>query len=608
MCKRGLGSFRVVLTAIHLVPALLGAQPAGSTRSATVADVRYEVVFDSVTADNREIRVQMTFRAASRDPVLLSLPAWTPGAYEISNFARNVLNFTATAEDQPLDWDKLDFDTWRIQPTGAQTVAVSFDYRADTLDNAMAWTRPDFAFFNGTNFFLYPENRPLEFPARVTIRTEADWAVATAMTPAGAPREFTAANYHDLVDMPVFVGRLDVDSARIDGHWFRLATYPRGQLAGEARRSFWNEVRAMMPVMSQVFGETPWATYTTLILFEESHPDLFGLEHQNSHVGIHNPRFIGTPDLASITAHEIFHAWNVKRLRPVEMVPYDYSRPQPTTLLWISEGITDYYADLALVRAGIIPAEQFYERTTGKIQEVAQAPAVALEDASLSTWIDPTDGSRYLYYPQGSLAGLLLDILIRDASDNRASLDHVLRALYHATYRAGQGFTVEQWWPAVSRAAGGRSFAEFAERYVDGRQPFPYAEVFPLAGLGLQSDTTQVPRLGVVAITDDAGVRVTAVSPGSSAADAGVRVGDHLVRVDDVDIVEPAASFAEFRARYQSAPEGSTLTIVVSRDGREQTLTGRLRFADMVTYRLSADPKASPKAVRIRDGILTGRE
>lgn len=574
-------------------------------RSAPIADVRYEVTFNAQTAANNELTVRMTFRAAGREPVLLSFPAWTPGAYEISNFARKVTGFEATAGDQALDWDKLDHDTWRVQPTAAQTVTVAFTAQADSLDNAMSWSRPDFLLFNGTNVFPYPEGRPLEFAARVAVRTEADWSVATGMTPAGAAREYTAGNFHDLVDMPFFVGRLDVDSAQIEGKWHRLATYPRGIFAGAARRGFWDQLRAMTPAMSRVFGETPWDSYTTMIIFEASFPGASALEHQNSHVGIYTPAIIGSPFLPSITAHEIFHAWNVKRLRPAELWPYDYDQPQPTTLLWVSEGITDYYADLALVRGDIIPTDLFIEITQRKIEDVANNPPVALEDASLSTWIDPVDGSRYVYYPKGSLAGLLLDIMIRDASDNRASLDLVLRDLYTTAYKAGRGFTVEQFWQAVSRAAGGKSFAEFAERHIDGRDPLPYAQVFPLGGFAFRADSARVPRLGVNTGLDSTGVVVTAVTPGSSAEDAGVQPGDRLIRVGDVEVV--GQEFGdEFRARYQTVVEGSPLTITVRRGGRTLTLTGRLRFVPVVTYALEAEPDPSAKAARIRDGILKG--
>ena len=205
---------------------------------------------------------------------------------------------------------------------------------------------------------------------------------------------------------------------------------------------------------------------------------------------------IGNPLLASITAHEIFHAWNVKRLRPAEMVPYDYHQAQPTPWLWVSEGITDYYADLALVRGGIIDSTQFLALTANKANTVDMTPPTALEDASLSTWIHPEDGSGYIYYPKGSLAGLLLDIQIRDASDNARSLDDVMRQLYQNTFKKGRGFTAADFWPEVSRAAGGRPFEDFLARYVDGRESYPFDRILPLAGMRVALDTLREPRLG----------------------------------------------------------------------------------------------------------------
>ena len=592
---------------VTLAVAPLPAHPQNVVTSAAINDVRYEVTFDSVTAQSRQIMVRMTFRTGGAEPVALSLPAWTPGAYELSYFARNVLNFSATAGAKALPWDKLDYDTWRVRPEGAQSVTVSFAYVADALDNAMAWSRPDFALFNGTNVFLYAEGRPLDQPARVTIRTTPGWGVATGLARGTQPGEFTAPNFHDLVDMPVFVGKLEVDSAQIAGKWYRLATYPVGALSGASRAEFWGQMQGFMPPLIAVTGEAPWDAYTVMMILDPQYPGASALEHQSSHVGIYNPGIVqSAPLLPSITAHEVFHAWNVKRLRPADLWPYVYDRAQPTTLLWVSEGITDYYADLGLVRGGVITPAQFYAATREKIDNVAGAPPTALEDASLSTWIHPQDGSGYLYYPKGSLAGFLLDIQIRDASDNRSSLDAVLRDLYTRFYQAGKGFTVDDWWQAVTRAAGGTSFEEFDRRYIDGRDPFPYAAVLPLAGLKLQADTSRTPRLGTTTNIDSTGVRVSAVVPGSSAAEAGVRIGDYLVRVGDVTISRDVDFGPAFRARYATQPEGSPLPVVVRRDERTVTLPGKLRLAENVQYAIAEDPAAPAKAVRVRDGILKG--
>ena len=472
MITRQCGTAWALLALLAPAPQGLAAQSAhSSVRSAPIGDVRYDVTINAELGARSLIHSSMTLRTSGADPVLLSLPAWTPGSYALDNFARYITAFSARAGATELRWDKVDFDTWRVFPTGAQTVTVSFDYRSDTLDTGMSGAFEDFAYFNGTNLFLYPEGQSLEFASRVAIHTEPDWLIATGFTSDGAPGRYTAGDYHEVVDMPTFVGRFDLDSMQIDGVWHRMATYPEGVYVGEPRETLWEQIRQLMPPMDAAFGETPFETYTTLMLFDEDYPGASALEHGNSHLGIYIMQAVGSPFLTEVWAHETVHAWIVKRLRPAEMVPYDYGRAQPTTLLWVAEGVDDYYADLALVRGGVVPASRFYQSTANKISSVANTLPVALEDASLSTWIGPVDGTGRVYYDKGSLAGLMLDILIRDASDNRASLDDVMRDLYESTYKAGRGFTEEQWWQAVSRAAGGRSFDDVYRRYIDGRAP-----------------------------------------------------------------------------------------------------------------------------------------
>jgi predicted metalloprotease with PDZ domain len=609
MSSRTLRRWGVIFALLlALVPAALSQQqPAPApVQSADIKNVRYDLTFDSTTASRRTINVAMSFDVAGTGPILLSLPAWTPGAYEITNFARWVIGFTAAGGDSPLAWDKLDYDTWRVQPGSAKSVTVRFDYVADSLDNAMAWSRPDFALVNGTNIFLYPEGRGFDFPSALTVKTEAAWHVATGMTPGRTARTYTASNYHDLVDRPFFVGRTDFDSLRVAGRWTRLASYPAGVLTGTRRQELWDQIGKMIPAEAAVFGETPWESYTTLMIFDQSFGGGSALEHSNSHVGIYNPQFIGNPLLASITAHEIFHAWNVKRLRPADMVPYDYDSPQPTPWLWVSEGITDYYADLALSRGGIIDSSQFMALTSGKAGTVAEAPPTALEDASLSTWIHPVDGSGYLYYPKGSLAGFLLDIMIRDASDNARSLDEVMRQLYQTTYKRRRGFTGADWWGAVSQAAGGRSFADFNARYINGREPFPYNEVLPLAGFRMTTDTVRDPRLGISTTVDSTGVVVNGVAPGGPAEAAGVRPGDHLLAIGDLSVTDPDFGPA-FRKRF-GKEEGAPLPIKVRRGADTLTLNGKVVLGSRVDRKIQWDSAATEKAVRVRNGILKGRQ
>ena len=376
-------------------------------------------------------------------------------------------------------------------------------------------------------------------------------------------------------------------------------------MSGSDRARFWDQVRKMVPPMVNVFGDMPVQSYTTLILFDSSMAGAAALEHSNSHLGIYTPFIVDHEFLPSITAHEIFHLWNVKRMRPSDMVPYRYDREQPTPWLWVSEGITDYYADIVQVRGGVIDSTHFLRLVTGKIGEVSVAPNVALEDASLSAWIRPTDGTQYIYYPKGSITGFALDIMIRDASDNARSLDTVMREVYQSTFKAnGRGFTSQDWWGAVSRAAGGKSFADFNTRYVDGRETIPWTSILPMAGLRLNVDSIREPWIGVSTNVDSAGVMVMEVEPAAAAMAAGVQVGDYLVRVGDIPVSDPDFG-ARYRARYARS-DGETVPLVVRRAGEERTLTlpvrNRLRTIETIVF----DRNASPKAMRIRAGILKG--
>jgi predicted metalloprotease with PDZ domain len=605
MVRIGIASRGLLMaTLLAWTPAAAQTTPAPA-RSAPLTDLRYEITFDSTTAQTRTIKVAMDFTVAGPGPVLLSLPAWTPGAYEISFFARWVSNFAAAAGDRSLTWDKLDYDTWRVQPAGAKSISIHFDYLADTLDNAMAWAQPDFTLFNGTNLLPYPEGRGTDFPATVTVKTEPGWLVATGMA-AGKGGGYQESNYHDLVDKPFFIGRFDYDSTQVAGVWTRLATYPAGTLKGSARSDLWDQIGRMIPAEAAVFGETPWQTYSVMMIFDSAYGGGSALEHTNSHVGIYNSHFIGNPILASITAHEIFHAWNVKRLRPAEMVPYRYDRMEPTPWLWVSEGITDYYADLAMVRGSIVKPDAFMGLTSEKIANVADAPATALEDASLSTWIHPTDGSGYIYYPKGSLAGFMIDIMIRDATNNHHSLDTVMRDLYRTIYKTGRGFTGADWWGAVSRAAGGKKFADFATKYVDGREPYPWDSVLPLAGMRNVADTIREPRLGINTGQDSSGVIVVrGVLPGSPAEAAGVKSGDVLLALGNLAVTD--AGFGQaFRSRF-GKNEGDSLPIKVRRGNDTLTLSSKVVLTARVEHRIVSDSSASAKAARIRDGILTGK-
>ena len=238
------------LAAALLSAPLTAQQPAAAApRSVPLSNLRYEVAFDSATAQRNTLGVTVSFDVGARGAVLLSFPTWTPGAYEVSNFARFVTDFSATAAGKPLDWDKLDYDTWRIDPAGARSVTVRFDYRAASLDNAMAWSRPDFAFVNGTNVFPFPEGRGYDFPATVTVKTQPGWLVATALAAqttgriegrivddAGAPLPGVAV----VATGPSLPGEARIQSA--DDGSFRMVNLPPGVYTVNAALDGFNTV------------------------------------------------------------------------------------------------------------------------------------------------------------------------------------------------------------------------------------------------------------------------------------------------------------------------------------------------------------------------------
>ena len=571
--------------------------------SAPISDISYEITADSSAVGRRQLGVAMSFHVAGTDPVILALPAWSPGHYVLLWFARRVSQFSAQSNGVPLDWRKLDFQTWEIKPRSAGTVRVSFNYLADAVDRAVAWTAPNFAFFNGTNLFLYPAGRGFNWPARVSVRTEPSWRIATGMDPAPGTNSFAAGNYHDLTDMPFYVGRFAIDSTQIAGKWIRLAWWPAASLTPARRDRTFAWLQKFVPAQIAVFGEAPFRNYT---IFQRSDTLVNGggLEHHSSQVDEVTTSGLDAPYLPGLYSHEFFHAWNVKRLRPADMVPYRYDDAQPTTWLWVSEGVTDYYGAVALVRGGVNDSTRFFDFIAGEIASVAGAPPTAVSDASLGSWINPTDGSSGLYYPKGGLTGFLLDVMIRDASDNHVSLDNVMRRLYDATYKHGKGFTGAEWWSEVARAAGGKSFTEFARRYVDGREPLPVDSVLRLAGLRATSDTIREPRLGILTSTDSTGVSITQVSPTGAAAAAGTRVGDRIISIGDFTISNDD-SFEPFRARYAGTTL-TTLPMTVRRGSETITLQLPVRLNVRVQTRVLPVPNASERAVRIRAGILRG--
>jgi len=569
--------------------------------------VRYEV---SLTAAARQFHVTAEFPAAGKDTLLVSLPAWSPGSYEIQNYARYVFGFGAkNAAGQALRWDRGDKDTWRIVTGGADRVTAEFNFAADTIDLSIARTVDNFAQFLGTNLFLFEEGQ-LGRPAEVRFRVPTGWQVTTALK-GPVNGVYRANDYHELADAMTFLGRYSLDSLQADGKWIRVAVWPAADYTPAAARNIRNGIAKMAPVQNKIMGEAPYDSYT--IFFNVIHEPIDfggGLEHSSSQFDIMPALAFADPSgklgdfMYPLISHEFFHLWNVKRIRPAEMWPYDYHQEQYTPLLWWSEGVTDYYADLTNFRSGLWTADQFLDNTRSNIDQVDQiAEPWSAEDGSEATWIHELYvNSSQMYYPKGSLLGFLLDISIRDATDNAHNLDEVTRALYKNYYRQSKGFTTADLLREL-RTAGMPDVEGFYSRYIDGRDSLPYEAVFAKAGLVFSRQVVTVPFVGVSSGATPSGeLIVQQITPGSSADQAGVEPGDVLVSIGDLKVSSAQDWGNDFRTRYRGKT-GQPLAIVVRRGGKELTLNGTVKERTSSRVSLTRAPNPTAKQARIWQGL-----
>ena len=573
--------------------------------------VRYEVSVPAPAA--RLFHVTTEFPTRGRDTLYLSLPAWSPGAYEIQNYARYVRHFGAKSPaGQPLFWDRFDKDTWRVTTAKSDRVTVEFDYLADTIDLSLARITGDFGQFLGTNLFLYEEGQ-LQRPGEVRFSLPAGWQVTTALKGSGSG-PYTAPDYHELVDAETFVGKYSLDSLQVDGKWIRIAVWPADAYTAAVARNMRADLEKLAKTENGTMGGPPYDNYTVFFnVIREPVNFGGGLEHSAAQFDIMPQGAFADAAgnfgdfMVPLMSHEYFHLWNVKRIRPAEMWPYDYHGEQYTPLLWWSEGVTDYYADLANVRSGLWTPEQFLNNVASDMQQVESAPEPwSEEDGSVATWINEVFvNSSQLYYPKGALTGMLLDLSIRDATDNKSGLDHVTRALYARFYQKHKGFTTADLL-ALLREFGMPDVDGFYQRYVNGREPLPYEAVFSKAGVAVTRKTASVPFLGVNAQPNEQGkLVVQGVVPGSSAEAAGLQAGDELVKVGEVETRPDDDWASKFRQRYRGQA-GAPLTITAQRGGQTVTLNTQVRERSTTAFSVTPASGASAKQAKLWRGLTTG--
>ena len=562
----------------------------------TVAIANQQQQLFHVTADVQNI---------SQDELSLQLPTWTPGWYTVENYAKYILRFTVTdakgARLQPVMTRK---QTWRVPTKGVDRIKVEFDYRADTLALNQAKIAKDYAFFTGIELFLMAEGHR-DRPSTVRFEVPSGWQIISALKETADPNTFTAADYDTLVDAPTEMGRFDLLKFDVSGKPHYLVTTPAGAFAKDKAEKFSDMIRKVAIAEGAIFGELPYEKYVHFYFFARPESNAGGaLEHLNSFVAFafgNEPEFlIGT------AAHEFFHLWNVKRLRPAEMWPYDYSRENETPLLWVSEGFTNYYGSVAQLRAGLRSREQFVQSVAGAITGVESNEArryISPANASTSTWLgyDTPTAFGISYYTQGQNLGALIDIMLISDTGGQLGLDDAMRTLYNERYKRGKGFTTEDMIAVINRLTK-RDYHDFYNRYVWGVEVPPYDEIFGLAGYKVEKGSQSTPRLDFDAtVNSDGQIQLTRVQPGSTAAAAGLQTGDVLVSVEGIEVRRGFGPVFDVLTKNIGKP----VKIDIKRAGAAKTISMQVAGEQHASYRLVAVPNPTPEQVKVRDRWLT---
>lgn len=555
------------------------------------------------------------------------MPAWSPGRYAIYDFAKNVQEFEALgAKGQNLAWSKLDKQSWRVEAReSGGTVRVRYRVFANDLSGSFSQFDTSHANLNGASLYLYVVGHKQD-PLTLTVDTPANskptWKIISGFSESTDQRSFRLPNYDLLVDTPMEIsGECSLEEFQERGKNFRVVVHSyaeedtdRSKLMEGLKKIVRSEM-AMMP-------DPDFPHYTFIFHFA---PDISagdGMEHLNSSQIIIRGGLAGDglSEALLTAAHEFFHLWNVKRLRPSALGPFDYARESYTPSLWFVEGVTTYYSYLHVLRSGVWSRQEFLNRLGDEIRSLEAEPGRALmsvESSSFHAWfydrspqMQETNfaNSTISYYNKGALLGMLLDLEIRSRTRGRKSLDDVLRSMHHTLYELpalsyygpGRGYEEKDILEAVNGITGD-DFTPFFNRYVRGTEPLLYAETLARAGMQLRVTTAadSVPSLGALTQAQDRGVKIVAVRPGGAADRGGLSRDDLLIEADNLSLAT-----AELKERLKIYPPGAEVPFTVERHGRRERITVTLDPPRADQYSIEELPEATPQQISIRNGWL----
>lgn len=532
--------------------------------------VRYVVSFPE--PHTHFVQVAMSIDDADEGGVHLSLPVWTPGSYLVREYARHLEGIVArraTGEEVPVA--QVDKRTWRVDTKPGKRVDVTYRVYANELTVRTSHVDADHAFLVSAGVFLHVRGREAE-PCLVAVEPPEGWEVACPL-PLKGENTWEAADLDELVDAPFEAGTHRTLTFEVCGVPHRIAVCGEGNLDEER---LLEDTHSICRAAAEVFGgDHPCRSY--LFLFHVLEGAGGGLEHRDSCVCGFAPHAF-RPERSylrqlTLISHEYFHLWNVKRIRPRELGPFDYGAENHTRLLWVSEGFTTYYQDLILRRAGLTSVPIWLDDLARMIRAYHETPGrfvESVESSSFNAWTKlyrPHENSRNAtvsYYLKGAMVALLLDLAIRDATDGGRGLDDVLRGLW-ARWRArpDEGFTEEELLEALGEAAG-RSLEPEVAAWVRSTEELPFGDLLAKAGLELAPRaSSQEPGawLGITVSSEGGKVAVKEVLADTPAHGAGLDAGDELIAIDGWRL-------GDLAERLGDRKPGDTAALTVARRGR----------------------------------------
>jgi predicted metalloprotease with PDZ domain len=606
-----------------LIVLLTAAAPTAQSLPPLAFDISFTVAMPRPYTHLFEIEMQVKIPANLQVPNEsdLAMPVWTPGSYLIREFERQVQDFAADVDGHALEWTKVDKNTWRVKTNGARQWRATYRVYANELTVRTSELNSDHAFWNNATLLMYPVGY-LNAPATLRVVAPSGWKIATGLPQVeGQPNTFRAENFDVLYDSPFEASSFKELDFQVRGVAHRIIIDGEGNYDPERLRA---EVQKIVEAETRMFGGIPYHDYTFILHLRSNTGG--GLEHLNS-TALGFKRFAfttkdGYRKFQALVAHEFFHLWNVKRIRPDALGPFDYTKENYTRLLWVAEGITEYYGQLMVRRAGLISDQAYLDHLAQQIQDFQETPGrqvMSAEEASFDSWIkfyrpdENSVNSQISYYDKGELLGLLLDLDIRRRTNGAKSLDDVMRYLFTEFFQKGRNYTPADFQKACELMSGA-SLEDFFARYVRGRDELAPVYNRILAGAGLQleqagvgigsHDDRPVRRKGFLGAEledkpDGDFIVIKNVRAGSPAYEQGLNAKDKIVALDGARVDKET-----FEALIAAKRPGDTVRIIVFRFDDVRTFDIKLTGAIDAPYQIVPLSNASDPQKRIYEAWI----